>query len=571
MEAEFPLMSDSSFKAFSTTTLSDRVSTTISSMYLDMSYLPCVWCNFLLPAPSLTGVSSCGPTSCAYVLTLHSYLDAWRAGDFPTAFDLLHRYFDYTMANRDRYFYQYALMNLAVLQADFGCYKEAVAAMLETVSTARENRDMTCLNFALNWLYHFGRAHPELVRHLESHSMIGSGKESLAFLRVKAKETGMWTLWSSVLLSEAKLSLLNGDSIATSVEYMVRSSQTIVERNMKNMFASHLSLSMSLWDRFGLAHMTTAACQVFLRCHVQNSMFDEELKITCRLAATLVGRGKYDESLQILESMDEDSLRSWKPRQYWHKYQGIIRLTRDLHHGNLDGAEELLSQLLQSKYDDLEPDLVYVIDLLHMDCMTRRTDLKSAYEKSDKLLSQLQDEQKDIAIRVRLLLVKVDLLDKCGRPQRAFTLAMKAASLAWRARLMLYLWQAIGALSNLLTSMGEFEAATQLLDAIIPRALECELDELAGQLYSHLTDARMGLAGLTEGPRRMERLASARIAVQKSFDHYSALEDIGKQCEMTAKKAAIMKLSGDLELAASYAAAYSDLKLVEEGYRVGLA
>ena len=136
------------------------------------------------------------------------------------------------MSNRDRYFYQYALMNLAVLQADFGCYKEAVAAMLETVSTARENRDMTCLNFALNWLYHFGRAHPELVRHLEANSMLGSNKESLAFLRVKAKESGMWTLWSSVLMSEAKLSLLNGDSIATSMEHMVRSSQIIVERNI---------------------------------------------------------------------------------------------------------------------------------------------------------------------------------------------------------------------------------------------------------------------------------------------------------------------------------------------------
>jgi len=79
-----------------------------------------------------------------------SYLDAWKAGDYSTAFDLLHRYFDYTMQNRDRPFYHYALMSLATLQTDFGCHKEAVSAMLETVSTARENRDIRCLNFALD-------------------------------------------------------------------------------------------------------------------------------------------------------------------------------------------------------------------------------------------------------------------------------------------------------------------------------------------------------------------------------------------------------------------------------------
>lgn len=30
------------------------------------------------------------------------YLNAWRAGDYSGAFDNLHRYFDYTMQNRDK-------------------------------------------------------------------------------------------------------------------------------------------------------------------------------------------------------------------------------------------------------------------------------------------------------------------------------------------------------------------------------------------------------------------------------------------------------------------------------------
>ncbi|KAG6160101.1 hypothetical protein E4U35_005603 [Claviceps purpurea] len=491
-----------------------------------------------------------------------SFLDAWRCGDYPTAFDFLHRYFDYTMQYRDRLFYQYALMTLAVLQADFGCYKEAVAAMLETVSTARENRDMTCLNFALNWLFHFGRAHPNLVHELESNSLLGAGKESLAFLRVKAKESGMWTLWSSVLLSEAKLGLINGDSVATSLEFMVRSSQIIVERNMKSMFGSQLALYAALWTRLGLSQLSAMTSEIFLRCHAKHAAFDDELKHTCQIALSLADRGRYDEGLEHLEKLDENSLRSWKPSQYWYKYRAIIKLKRDLHHNNLHGADELLYQLLQSKSDHLEPDIAFIIDSLHIEYLTRRGDLQAAFKKVEATLQTLRDDNKDIALRVRLMLLKVSLLDRCGRPQRAFSTAIRAANIAWRARLMPCLWQAIGALSNILVSMGEFDAAVQLLAAVLPRSLECESSTLSARLYSFLADAYMGLAGTTmpQSSKRVEHMTRALSAVQKSFDHYSAVEDVKNQCEMMAKKAMIMKLAGEVALAADYAAAYVDLR-----------
>ncbi|EON99676.1 putative anaphase-promoting complex protein [Phaeoacremonium minimum UCRPA7] len=285
-------------------------------------------------------------------------LDAWRSGDYPTSYDYLHQYFDYTMHSSHRPFYQYALLTLAVLQAEFGCYKEAVDAMLETVSTARENRDMTCLNYALNWLFHFGQAHPHLVKELESNSMLGSGKETLAFLRVKAKEAGMFSLWSAALLSEAKLCLANGDSIATAVEYMVRSSQVLVERNIKYMVASQTALSIALWDRLGSASTTLMACRIFLMCHAPHSRVDDSLNITARLASLQAGRGQYDEAMSLLENIDANALRTWKMNQYWRRYRGLLKVLRNLHRNDLDGADYLLSQLLQTQPDDLEADLV---------------------------------------------------------------------------------------------------------------------------------------------------------------------------------------------------------------------
>ncbi|KAL7917740.1 anaphase-promoting complex subunit 5 domain-containing protein [Trichoderma austrokoningii] len=488
-----------------------------------------------------------------------TFLDAWRAGDYPTAFDYLHRYFDYTMQHRDRLFYQYALMNLAVLQADFGGHKEAMTAMLETVATARENRDMTCLNFALNWLFHFGQAHADLVRDLQADKLLGTSKETLAFLRVKARETGMWTLWSSVLLSEAKLCLVHGDSIATALEYAVRSAQIMVEKNMKGMFAAQLGLYASLWNRLGLGHLATAACEIFLRCHACHSMFDDELKMLSRLAFALSDQGRYDEAMDVLDGADANSRRSWKPNQYWHKYRGIMQLRRDLHRGHLDGAEQTLGRFLQTTGDDFEPDLALVIDTAHVDYLTRRGDLVSAAAKLDQMTVGLRDENRDVSLRVRTLLLKASLLDKCGRPQRAFSTALRAANLALRARLMVQLWSAMGAISNILVSMGEFDAAVQLLTAVLPRALECESPPLAARLYSYLADANMGLAGQQEGEGREEHLTRAAVAVQRARDEYVAIEDLRGQRETTAKRAVVARLLGDEELAAECAAAYGRL------------
>ncbi len=137
------------------------------------------------------------------------FLDCWGAGDYASAFDNLHRYFDYTVQSRDRIFYQYALLNLAILQADFGCHSEAIPAMQEAISTARENKDVTCLNFCMSWLYHFGKAFPAEMKELRESGMLGSENEALAFLKTRAKDAEMWSLLSTSLLSEAKLGLQN--------------------------------------------------------------------------------------------------------------------------------------------------------------------------------------------------------------------------------------------------------------------------------------------------------------------------------------------------------------------------
>ena len=207
---------------------------------------------------------------------MQRFLDSWRAGDYHSSFENLHRYFDYTMHNRDRTFYQYALLNLAILQADFGCFGEAVAAMHEAISTARENRDVGCLNFSLSWLYHFGKAHPREMHRVSKGGLLGVEREGLSFLRAKAKETSMWSLWSTSLLSEARLGMANvsvrpsgapasyrlcsqGESVPSAFENIIRSSHLNVTKNMTSAVGSQMLLQSSLWGRLGSSRDTTSS------------------------------------------------------------------------------------------------------------------------------------------------------------------------------------------------------------------------------------------------------------------------------------------------------------------------
>jgi anaphase-promoting complex subunit 5 len=354
----------------------------------------------------------------------------------------------------------------------------------------------------------------------------------------------------------------NGESVATAFENILKSSQLIVEKNMKSMMGPQMSMYSSLWGRLGVAHLSGQNCEIFLRCHARYALFDDTLRFTCRIAYLLSDKGRYYEAMEKLESLDANSLRSWKVNQYWLKYRGILRLKRDLHRNNLDGADQLLLQLLQCNGVDTDPDLSFEINNLHIDYLIRRTDFSSALAKIEKLATAMKDEGDDINLRVKLLTMKALLQDRCGRPQKGFSVAVRAASIAWRARLIPALWAAIGAIANILTSLSEFQASSQILISIIPRALECEDCAMNAQLYSFLADAYMGMAGQAEAGslKRTENLTRSLEYIDRAFSEYSAIEDIKGQCEMMAKKATIMRVVGDKVLANDYASAYLDLK-----------
>ncbi|EMC98164.1 hypothetical protein BAUCODRAFT_414981 [Baudoinia panamericana UAMH 10762] len=156
-----------------------------------------------------------GSSSLQYFL---AFFEQWKAGQYSGAVESLHRYFDYSLASKaangssdnPRMYYQYALLHLSVLHADFDCWDESVEAMDECIATARENQDTACLNFALSWLLYLRQAMPD-SRHAtyktvsSSVGSVTSEQDELIFLKAKARETKHWSLLSSTLLEESKL------------------------------------------------------------------------------------------------------------------------------------------------------------------------------------------------------------------------------------------------------------------------------------------------------------------------------------------------------------------------------
>ena len=93
------------------------------------------------------------------------------------------------------------------MHADFGCFEEAISAIRESITAARENKDMECLTYSLTWLLNLGHAHPESLLENDRQSLVGAEKATLMFLKSKAKAIHMVTSLSACLLSDARISL----------------------------------------------------------------------------------------------------------------------------------------------------------------------------------------------------------------------------------------------------------------------------------------------------------------------------------------------------------------------------
>ncbi|KAK5099871.1 APC5 protein [Lithohypha guttulata] len=495
-----------------------------------------------------------------------AFLDSWRAGDFTSAFDNLHRYFDYTIQARDRTFYQYALLNLAILQADFGCYDEAIPAMQEAISTARENRDTVCLNYCMSWLYHFGRAFPSQMQAIRDTGILANESEGLNFLKSRAKEAEMWTLLSTSHLSEAKLSLQHGESIAVCFENIVKAAHINIIKAVPNSTGPALLMKTALFSRIGQTRLAQSSGERFLLCHSHEAPLEDTLKCTTRQAGFLAQMGRLYESERVLASIPSKVTNVLKYRTYHTVSTLILRARRLLHRDNLTAASHIVGQLV-SQQPHSEVDTSTQVSLLEIDLLIRQREFLRALEKIEILADKVLVENNDVLLMAKLLTLKAQLYAKSDKAHQGFSLAMRAVHMSYRSRVLPAMWDAVLALSHILNASYEFAAARDLLTAALPHVLECLDCDIAGRCYMLLADAYMGLAGLqnatSNGKQNTEvklLMSNATDMLEKAAEQLRWIEELEGQLEILAKLSAISSWRGDTGLAAEIGDKYMSLK-----------
>ena len=176
----------------------------------------------------------------------------------------------------------------------------------------------------------------------------------------------------------------------------------------------------------------------------------------------------------------------------------------------------------------------------------------------ESLATSLKEGDFDIYQRIKVMIIKAQVYEVAGIPQKGFSVALRAAILAHHTKILPALWEAIGAICAILHSLKEFEGSMRLLESIMPQVLECEDCDLTARSFSLLADAHVGAAGTAKigTLQRKEQLTKGLENLEMAFHEFSKIEDVRGQCEMLAKKATIMHLNDDSMLANDCAARY---------------
>lgn len=253
-------------------------------------------------------------------------------------------------------------------------------------------------------------------------------------------------------------------------------------------------------------------------------------------------------------------------------YTVLLRLRRALRRCDLVASAHLLRHVRKGTTSS-DPEISFQISVLEIEHLVRSGSLDAAFAKLEQLSGDFKDGHADVYARITVLNMKARLYAEVGKAHKGFSLALRAASAAQKARLLPSMWTAVGLLANVLNQAHESKASQRLLDSVIPQALEGGDSHQCAYLYSLQADVYIALAN-DENTRRQgsmmgrvevyadlarERKLSCGLSNPPSHScaaDYKRIEDINGECEMLAKKAVISRWRGDQRLADDWAANY---------------
>ena len=277
----------------------------------------------------------------------------------------------------------------------------------------------------------------------------------------------------------------------------------------------------------------------------------ELLSLSCAQAYQQALSGHYDAAISALIAADPVQYKTVRMNNVHLGFANLVRLKRAIHrsvyplsrknHGLADwyrnelfASERLLRQLRPLR-GIAEPDIAFDIQILEVESLQRQGNLGMAFDKVQELFDETKSCNSsgrppscnplyplvhrwltltDHSNLIRLLILKANLWSRARRPSKGFSVALRAACSAYTRHFMPLVWEAVAALATILIDLSEFEGSRALIESIMPhvslpcllilidladvcQALEGADTYLVGNLYSLLTDAHVGLAGVS--------------------------------------------------------------------------
>ncbi|KXT10657.1 hypothetical protein AC579_6348 [Pseudocercospora musae] len=486
-----------------------------------------------------------------------AFFEHWRAGEYTMALENLHRYFDYSLAARPgsdnmKIYYQYALLHLSVLHADFECWEESVDAMNECIATARENQDTACLNFALSWLLYLRHGHPSNDRAgFESVSgYIGSNggeQDEIDFLKRRAREGKHWMLMSSTLLEEGRMAMFRGDGTNRAQEHVLQAMFLNVQNDLRTLIPAGLLFHGACLDRLGQAHLADRMYELPDAVHASHCPTNDRVRSMCRLALAASQSGNTTTALQILEGALPAVKGVLKSEQRLKAFTALVDLRYRICQDDGDAAEYYLRQLIPIR-SSTDPEIAYELDLLEVELLLKSQSYEEALTKVGSRLRELTGTEKDIAQRLHFLLLKARIFALAGQAPKGFSIALRATSTAERHLLLPILFEGLTILARVLLELGEFTMVSALCDATLPHAYEARNTGLTARLFVAMGEAAVGHAGHGCAGGSTEQVRSMRKAmglIERGREMYQRTKDIQGQLDCLLMKSKIASWSED--------------------------
>ena len=177
-------------------------------------------------------------------------------------------------------------------------------------------------------------------------------------------------------------------------------------------------------------------------------------------------------------------------------------------------------------------------------------------------MSEREDQKADTLQRAKLMTFKARFYEHFDMPQKALSIAMRAASLAYTNRIIPGLWEAVHVIAHALLSLSEFAASSKLLESILPRVMESEDCDLTGACMASIADAFMGIASRSTGETSWgvkKKMVRALEFLDGAESEFAAVGNVRRQREVLAKRGIILIRLGDQALATNSAAKYHNV------------